>query len=112
MKNLIIIISLFISFGNRGTKKIPQKNRNFGVIRIVLITMGSPVIGKDKKTFELRTLHENKETCEKSARISKSSLPIISMDTRCEPQKDDEEKTLPDLLENTCGPERPNDHHL
>jgi hypothetical protein len=98
--------------GTEGQKKFHRKNRNFGVIRIVLITMGSPVIGKDKKTFELRTLHENKETCEKSARTFKSSLSIISMNTRCEPQKDDEEKTLPDLLENTCGPERPNDHHL
>ena len=49
---------------------------------VVLITMGSPVIGEDKKTFELRIPQENKETCEKSAKTFKFSLPVISMDTR------------------------------
>ena len=58
---------------------------------VVLITMGSPVIGEDKKTFELRIPQENKETCEKSAKTFKFSLPVISMNTRCEPSNSDEE---------------------
>ena len=54
---------------------------------VVLITMGSPVIGEDKKTFELRIPQENKAICEKSAKTFKFSLPVISIDTRCEPSK-------------------------
>ena len=61
---------------------------------VVLITMGSPVIGEDKKTFELRIPQENKETCEKSAKAFKFSLPVISMDTRCEPSKGDEDPSM------------------
>ncbi|MDC0989677.1 hypothetical protein OAR29_03950 [Rhodospirillales bacterium] len=61
---------------------------------IILITMGNPVIGEKQKKFELRIPQENKETCEKSARTFKFSLPVISMDTRCEPQKDNEEPTV------------------
>ena len=61
---------------------------------VVLITMGSPVIGEDKKTFELRIPQENKETCEKSAKTFKFSLPVISMETRCEPSKGDEEPSM------------------
>ena len=61
---------------------------------VVLITMGSPVIGEDKKTFELRIHQENKETCEKSAKTFKFSLPVISMDTRCEPSKGDEDPSM------------------
>ena len=61
---------------------------------VVLITMGSPVIGEDKKTFELRIPQESKETCEKSAKTFKFSLPVISMDTRCEPSKGDEEPSM------------------
>jgi hypothetical protein len=56
--------------------------------------MGSPVIGEDKKTFELRIPQENKETCEKSAKTFKFSLPVISMDTRCEPSKGDEDPSM------------------
>ena len=61
---------------------------------VVLITMGSPVIGEDKKTFELRIPQENKETCEKSAKTFRFSLPVISMDTRCEPSKGDEDPSM------------------
>jgi hypothetical protein len=61
---------------------------------VALITMGSPVIGEEKQTFELRIPQENKETCEKSARTFKFSLPVISIDTRCEPQKYNEEPTI------------------
>ena len=61
---------------------------------VVLITMGSPVIGEDKKTFELRIPQENKATCEKSAKTFKFSLPVISMNTRCEPSKGDEDPSM------------------
>ena len=61
---------------------------------VVLITMGSPVIGEDKKTFELRIPQENKETCEKSAKTFKFSLPVIFMDTRCETSMSDEDPSL------------------
>ena len=61
---------------------------------VVLISMGSPVIGEEKKTFELRIPQENKETCDKSAKTFKFSLPVISMDARCEPQKDNEKPTI------------------
>ena len=61
---------------------------------VVLITMGSPVIGEDKKTCELRIPQENKGTCEKSAKTFKFSLPVISMDTRCEPSKGDEDPSM------------------
>ncbi len=61
---------------------------------VVLITMGSPVIGEDKKTFELRIPQENKETCEKSAKTFRFSLPVISIDTRCEPSKSDEASSM------------------
>jgi hypothetical protein len=60
---------------------------------VVLITMGNPVIGEEQKKFELRIPQEKKETCEKSARTFKFSLPVISMDTRCKRQKDNEEPT-------------------
>ena len=61
---------------------------------VVLITMGSPVIGEGKKTFELRIPQENKETCEKSSKTFKFSLPVFSMDTRCEPSKGDEDPSM------------------
>ena len=47
-----------------------------------------------RTTFELRIPQENKETCEKSAKTFKFSLPVISMDTKCEPKKDNEEPTI------------------
>ena len=61
---------------------------------VILITMGSPVIGEEKKTFELRIPQENKEQCLKSARTFRFSLPVLSMETRCEPKKTNEEPTL------------------
>ena len=54
---------------------------------VVMITMGSPVIGEDSKTFEMRIPKENLEECTKSAKTFKFSLPVISMDTRCEPRR-------------------------
>ena len=61
---------------------------------VVIITMGSPVIGDKQKTFELRIPQENKETCEKSAKTFKFSLPVITMDTKCETNKDNEEPSI------------------
>ena len=61
---------------------------------VVIITMGSPVIGDKQKTFELRIPQENKETCEKSAKTFKFSLPVITMDTRCESRKNNQEPTM------------------
>ena len=61
---------------------------------VILITIGSPVIGEDKEIFELRVPQENKETCEKSAKAFKFSLPVISIDTRCEPSKSDEDPSV------------------
>ena len=49
---------------------------------VVLITMGSPEIGKEQKTFELRILQENLEKCMKFAKTFQFFLPVISMDTR------------------------------
>ena len=61
---------------------------------VVIITMGSPVIGDKQKTFELRIPQENKETCEKSAKTFKFSLPVITMDTKCVSKKDNEEPSI------------------
>ena len=61
---------------------------------IVIITMGSPVIGEESKTFELRIPQENREECMKSANTFRFSLPVISMDTRCEPRRDNEEPEI------------------
>ena len=61
---------------------------------VVITTMGSPVIGEEKKTFELRTPQENQQECMKSAKTFKFSLPVISMDTRCEPRRDNEYTTM------------------
>ena len=57
---------------------------------VVLITMGSPVIGEESKTFELRIPQESKEQCLRSAKTFRFSLPVISIETRCEPRQDDE----------------------
>ena len=64
---------------------------------VVLITMGSPVIGEESKTFELRIPQENEEQCLKSAKTFRFSLPVISMETRCEPRRDDEEPEMKEI---------------
>tara|TARA_B100000482_G_C12502509_1_gene257193 strand:+ start:107 stop:307 length:201 start_codon:yes stop_codon:yes gene_type:complete len=61
---------------------------------VVIITMGSPVIGEEKKTFELRIPQENKKECLKSAKTFKFALPVISIDTRCEPKRIHEEPSM------------------
>ena len=61
---------------------------------VVLITMGSPEIGKEQKTFELRIPQENLEKCMKFAKTFQFPLPVISMDTRCESIKNDDEPEI------------------
>ena len=78
----------------------PVQKINFGTINailfllVVIITMGSPVIGEEKKTFELRIPQENQQECLKSAKTFKFSLPVISIDTRCEPRRDNEDPSM------------------
>ena len=64
---------------------------------VVLITMGSPVIGEESKTFELRIPQASEEQCLKSAKTFRFSLPVISMETRCEPRRDDEEPAMKEI---------------
>ena len=59
---------------------------------VILITMGSS--GEEPKTIEMRIPQENQEECLKSAKTFKFSLPVISMDTRCEPSKGDEDPSM------------------
>jgi hypothetical protein len=39
----------------------------------------------------MRIPQENQKDCLKSAKTFRISLPVISIDTRCEPRRDDEE---------------------
>lgn len=64
---------------------------------VVLITMGSPVIGEESKTFELRIPQESEAQCLTSAETFRFSLPVISMETRCEPRRDDEEPEMKEI---------------
>ena len=59
---------------------------------VILITMGGS--GEEPKTIEMRIPQENQEECLKSAKTFKFSLPVISMDTRCEPSKGDEDPSM------------------
>ena len=71
-----------------------NEGKNMKYMLLVMITMGSPVIGEDSKTFEMRIPQENLEECMKSAKTFRFSLPVISMDTRCEPRKSDEDPEI------------------
>jgi UDP-3-O-acyl-N-acetylglucosamine deacetylase len=61
---------------------------------IILITFGSPVIGEKQKTFEMKIPQESKAQCEKSAKTFSFSLPIINMETRCVPRREDEDAEM------------------
>ena len=63
-------------------------------ILVVVITMGSSINEKDPKTFETRIPQENLEACEKSAKTFRFSFPVMSIDTRCEPKKNNEEPEI------------------
>ena len=58
-------------------------------ILVILITMGTT--GEEPKTIEMRIPQENQEECLKAAKTFRFSLPVISVDTRCEPRMDNEE---------------------
>ena len=51
-------------------------------ILVILITMGS---GEDLKSFEIRLNNDSQSECLKDAEAYQFPLPIISIETRCEP---------------------------
>ena len=51
-------------------------------ILVILITMGT---GDDLKSFEIRLNKESQSECLKDAEVYQFPLPIISIETRCEP---------------------------
>ena len=51
-------------------------------ILVILITMGS---GEDLKSFEIRMNKDSQSECLKDAEAFQFPLPIISIETRCEP---------------------------
>ena len=51
-------------------------------ILVILITMGT---GDDLKSFEIRLNKESQSECLKDAEAYQFPLPIISIETRCEP---------------------------
>ena len=51
-------------------------------ILVILITMGS---GEDLKSFEVRLNKESQSECLKDAESYQFALPIISIETRCDP---------------------------
>ena len=59
---------------------------------VILITMGAS--GGEPKTIEMRIPQENHEECLKSAKTFKFSLPMLSVDTRCEPRLENEEPKI------------------
>ena len=59
---------------------------------VILITMGAS--GVEPKTIEMRIPQENHEECLKSAKTFKFSLPVLSVDTRCEPRLENEEPDI------------------
>ena len=51
-------------------------------ILVILITMGS---GEDFRSFEIRMNKDSQSECLKDAETYQFPLPIISIETRCEP---------------------------
>ena len=51
-------------------------------ILVILITVGS---GEDLKSFEIRMSKDSQSECLKAAETYQFPLPIISIETRCEP---------------------------
>ena len=51
-------------------------------ILVILITMGA---GEDVKSFEIRLNKESQSECLKDAETFQFTIPIISIETRCEP---------------------------
>ena len=59
-------------------------------ILVILITMGS---GENLKSFEIRMNKESQSECFKDAEKYQFPLPIISIETRCEPVIGNKPKT-------------------
>jgi len=59
---------------------------------VILITMGA--VGEKPKTIELRLPQKNLEECLKAAKTFRFTLPVISIDTRCEPRMENEEPQI------------------
>ena len=51
-------------------------------ILVILITIGT---GEDLKSFEIRLNTESQSECLKDAEAYQFPLPIVSIETRCEP---------------------------
>jgi len=51
-------------------------------ILVILITIGT---GEDLKSFEIRLNKESQSECLKDAEAYQFPLPIVSIETRCEP---------------------------
>jgi hypothetical protein len=60
------------------------------LILLILITIAS---GKDLKSFEIRMNKESQSECFKDAETFQFPLPIISIETRCEPVFGDKPQT-------------------
>ena len=59
-------------------------------ILVILITMGS---SEDLKSFEIRINKASQSECLKAAETYQFPLPIISIETRCEPVVGNKPKT-------------------
>ena len=59
---------------------------------VILITMGA--VGEEPKTIEMRLPLKNLEECLKAAKTFRFTLPVISIDTRCEPRMENEEPQI------------------
>ena len=67
---------------------------------IIILTMSS--MGNDPKTIELRIPQENKEECLKTAKTFDFKLPfpgiVLSMKSRCEPKKGNDEPRVTQIM--------------
>ena len=59
-------------------------------ILVILITMGS---GENLKSFEIRMNKDSQSQCLKDAETFQFPLPIISIETRCEPVIGNKQRT-------------------
>ena len=67
---------------NQTKRKGLERNILGAFILVILITMGS---GEDLKSFEIRMNKDSQSECLKDAETYQFPLPIISIETRCEP---------------------------
>ena len=70
------------------------KGTNMKYMLVIIITIGSPVIGEKEKTLELRIPQESKIECLRSSGTFKFHLPVISMKSKCVPKLENEKPGL------------------